>query len=397
METKMSLKFFLKEGKNNPERAKINLRIIVNRQKAEIATSCSIPLTDWDEHKQRSRTSQQVNMELNKLETKVLQLKNILEYEERPISARILMDMLTQKETLHSTLLAFYQKFIDHTSENPELSPETISLYKQTYGYVERFTKETYKAPDIPMKQLDYNFVIRLDQYLLKKGLKRNTVNKHHSRFRTLVNRAIYEGGLDKTPYQNFTLRNEKVDRKPLSKKELKLLTEHELGGNRSLQIVRDIFVFSCYTALRYQDGQDLEMKHIELRDNNQKFKKFICIKQHKTGGDLEIPILAPAQVIIDRYDNEERKITGKILPRFSNQKINAYLKVIADLVGIKKTLTHHVARHTCATTVLLANNVPLKVVSKWLGHSSIRQTEVYAKVYTDYMGEIADELEGKI
>lgn len=390
----MSLKFFLNESKNNPERAKIYLRIIVNRQKAEIATSCSLPLNEWDESKQRSKVSQQINLELNKLENKILQLKNILEYEERPISARILKDMVTQRETLNETLLVFYQKFIDHTSENPELSPETVSLYKQTFGYVQRFTKETYKAPDIPMKQLDYNFVIRLDQYLLKKGLKRNTVNKHHSRFRTLVNRALHEGQLEKTPYLNFQLKNEKVDRQALNKKELKQLAEHDLGDNLSLQKVRDIFVFSCYTALRYQDAQDLEMKDVFLKENN---KHFICIEQHKTGGDLEIPILGPAQTIIDRYDNDERKVTGKILPKFSNQKINAYLKVIADLVGIKKKLTHHVARHTCATTVLLSNNVSMKATSRWLGHSSIRQTEAYAKITVDYLGEIADSLEGRI
>jgi integrase/recombinase XerD len=366
----------------------------VNRQKAEIATSCSIPLTDWDESKQRSRASQQVNLELNKLENKVLQLKNILEYEKRPISARILKDMLTERETLNTTLLSFYQKFIDHTSENPELNPETISLYKQPFGYVQRFTKESYKAPDIPIKQLDYNFVIRLDQYLLKKKLKRNTVNKHHSRFRTLIHRALYEGQLEKNPYQNFQLKDEKVNREALSKKELQHLINHGLGDNESLQKVRDIFVFSVYTGLRYQDAQDLEMKDIHLKENG---KHYICIEQHKTGEHLEIPVLAPAQAIIDRYHNDERKITGKILPKFSNQKINAYLKVVADLVGIKKTLTHHVARHTCATTVLLANNVSLKAVSKWLGHTNIKQTEKYAKITVDYLGDIADQLEGRI
>ena len=390
----MSLKFFLNESKNNPERAKIHLRIIVNRQKAEIATNCSIPVNEWDESKQRSQTSQQVNLELNKLENKVLQLKNILEYEERPISARILKDMLTDREKLNTTLLSFYQKFIDHTSENPELSPETISLYKQTFGYVQRFTKETYKAPDVPIKQLDYNFVIRLDQYLLKKGLKRNTVNKHHSRFRTLIHRALYEGQLEKNPYQNFQLKDEKVNREALSKKELQQLVNHGLGDNESLQKVRDIFVFSCYTGLRYQDAQNLGSKDIHLKENG---KHYICIEQHKTGEQLEIPVLAPAQAIIDRYDKDERKITGKILPKFSNQKINAYLKVVADLVGIKKTLTHHVARHTCATTVLLANNVSLKAVSKWLGHTNIKQTEKYAKITVDYLGDIADSLEGKI
>lgn len=394
MQTRISLKFFLHESKNNPKRPKIYLRITVDRKKAELATSFSIPPTDWDEQRQRVRANPQINQELAKLENKIYQISSLLESEERPVSARILKDMLTDKDQLHAYLIEYYDKFISEISANPELSPETVSLYRQTFNYVQRMVKEVYKASDVPIKQVDYTFVNRLDLFFLQNKLKRNTINKHHSRFRTLIHRAINESRISKNPYKDFLLKKEKVDREALNKKELQQLVEHDLGGNCSLQRVRDIFVFSVYTGLRYQDAQDLEMKDIYLKDNG---KHFICIEQGKTGGELEIPVLDPAQAVIDRYDNEERKITGKILPKFSNQKINAYLKVIADMVGIKKKLTHHVARHTCATTVLLSNDVPLKAVSRWLGHSNVRQTETYAKISSDYLGKIADDINGKI
>lgn len=102
---------------------------------------------------------------------------------------------------------------------------------------------------------------------------------------------------------------------------------------------------------------------------------------QNKTGEPVNVPLLPPAVAIFKQYDTDERKITGKVLPRISNQKVNSYLKVIADLVGIEKPLTHHIARHTCATTVLLSNDVPIEIVSKWLGHNDVKTTQIYAKI----------------
>ena len=100
-----------------------------------------------------------------------------------------------------------------------------------------------------------------------------------------------------------------------------------------------------------------------------------------------------PAVAIFLRYDNLERQASGKVLPQMSNQKVNAYLKVIGDLVGIKTTITHHVARHTCATTVLLSNEIPVEVVSKWLGHNNIKTTQIYAKITNQAVLKAGQEL----
>ena len=186
----------------------------------------------------------------------------------------------------------------------------------------------------------------------------------------------------------------EKVNRRALSASELECLIEHDLGGNESLQKVRDLFVFSAYTGLRYQDAQDLEMKDIVKSDTG---RLFIRIEQHKTGELTNIPMFQPAIDILERYDNNERKITAKVLPRLSNQKLNAYLKTIADLVGINKNLTHHIARHTFASTVLLEQDIPIKIVSTLLGHTNVRQTEVYAKPSNKYMDRLADEIDNKL
>lgn len=394
MKDRISLKFFLNEAKGKGDLGKIYLRITVNRKKAEMATSFNLAPSEWDETRQRAKKSNLINQKLSEIEHRIFTIQNILEYENRPITARILKDLYLEKDKINAYLLEFYDKFLEGIENNPELSRETVSLYKQTHNYIVRFVNAQFKIKDIPIKQVDFKFINNLDSFLLNNNLKRNTVNKHHSRFRTLIHRAIKEGQLAKNPYEDFILKKVKVNREALTKAELYSLTTHNLGGNESLQRVRDIFIFSVYTGLRYQDAQDLKISEIIKYDSNQTFIKTIQIK---TGEKVTIPLLKPALEIVERYDLPEREITGKILPGITNQKLNAYLKVIAELVGIKKNLTHHVARHTCATTVLLSNDIPLKVVSNWLGHTNIRQTEVYAKITTEYLEKIAKDVDGKI
>ena len=109
------------------------------------------------------------------------------------------------------------------------------------------------------------------------------------------------------------------------------------------------------------------------------------------------IPLLEKAKKIILKYSTSERQITGKVLPKISNQKLNAYLKTIGELSGINKPLTHHVARHTCATTILLSNGMQMEAVSKWLGHSSIKHTQIYAKMTNEYLREQTDKIKSKL
>lgn len=394
MKDRISLKFFLNEAKAKGDLGKIYLRIYVNRIKAEVATPFTLPPTEWDETRQRAKKNNLINQELSKIEHRIFTIQNILEYENRPITARILKDLYLEKDKINAYLFEFYDKFLEGIDNNPELSKETLALYKQTHNYIVSFVKAQYKIKDIPIKQVDFKFISSFDLFLLSHKLKRNTINKHHSRFRTLIHRAIKEGQLTQNPYNDFTLKKVKVNREALTKNELHTLTTHNLGGNESLQKIRDIFIFSVYTGLRYQDAQDLEASDIIKNDSGQ---PFIQITQHKTGEQVMIPLLKPALTIIDRYDLPEREITGKILPKITNQKLNTYLKVIAELVGIKKHLTHHVARHTCATTVLLSNDIPMKVVSNWMGHTNIRQTEAYAKITPEYLEKVAKDVEEKI
>ena len=143
------------------------------------------------------------------------------------------------------------------------------------------------------------------------------------------------------------------------------------------MQKVRDIFLWTCYTGLRFTDAQNLRQEDIRIDAEGQ---YWLQMEQEKTEDDIELPLIQKAIVLYHKYE-DERAITGKVLPQYVNQKVNTYLKVIADIVGITLKLTHHIARHTFATTVLLDNEIPIETVQAFLGHKSIKSTMIYAKI----------------
>jgi len=173
-----------------------------------------------------------------------------------------------------------------------------------------------------------------------------------------------------------------------MAKKEVErvALTETELQRIRSkkfrierLEAVKNIFLFSCYSGLAYADVLKLKREDIITGVDGE---DWISIKRQKTDSSSRIPILPLAMEIIDSYRNHPQcKEKDRILPVLSNQKMNAYLKEIADACNITKALTYHIARHTFATTVTLSNGVPIETVSKMLGHKDLRTTQQYAKI----------------
>jgi len=281
-----------------------------------------------------------------------------------------------------------------------ELAKGSISRYVDTYDHLKNYLSKI-KNTDFLLTEVNFKFIKDFDLYLRQQkshrsgiSLERNTINKHHSRLRTILIRAINEGSLIKNPYAEFKFKYLPSNRTFLTEEELKKISDYSFSHNLSLERVRDIFLFSVYTGLRFYDAQHLKSQQI-FRDKNENL--FINLIQEKTHHQIQIPLLKPAHEIFKKYENTERKITGNVLPRISNQKFNLYLREIGNIVGITKPLSHHVARHTCATTILLSKEAPIEAVSKWLGHASIRTTQIYAKITNNYLAEIAKKIENKI
>ncbi|MGS2738496.1 site-specific integrase [Sinomicrobium sp. M5D2P17] len=216
---------------------------------------------------------------------------------------------------------------------------------------------------------------------------------KHIERFRKLIGLAIKLGWLDRPPFAYFKPKFIKKERDFLNKEELAEIENREFDMPR-LQQVKDLFVFSCYTSLSYIDVINLGKGNIRLGIDGE---QWIVYQREKTAKPIRIPILPVALEIIENYkDHPKSKANGMLFPKISNQKLNSYLKEIADLCGITKKLTFHVARHTFATTVTLSNGVSIETVSKLLGHSKIATTQIYARVIERKVSEDMQKLKSQ-
>ena len=217
---------------------------------------------------------------------------------------------------------------------------------------------------------------------------------RHIERLCKMVNMAVTMDWLAEDPFAKYKQHFDKVERFYLTKDELSAIENKKFTIER-LQVVKDPFLFSCYTGLAYIDTMNLTTENIVKGiDGND----WLVTSRQKTDTDVRIPLLPQAEALIKKYQNHPKAANyGTLFPVISNQKTNAYLKEIADLCNINKAITFHIARHTFATTVTLSNGVPIESVSKMLGHTTIRSTQVYAKVVEQKLSEDMQNLKKRM
>ncbi|SDP85960.1 Site-specific recombinase XerD [Mucilaginibacter sp. OK268] len=265
------------------------------------------------------------------------------------------------------------------------LSIGTMRHYYVTQRYLIKFFNLKYKREDIALSALNYKFISDFEIFLHnhkpvdhQKPMDTNGVLKHLVRLKKMVNLAISLSWIEKDPFKGFKMKKKKVEKEFLNEWELESI-ERKMFKIERLAMVRDMFVFCCYTGLSYVDLMNLRPEHIVKGIDGEPWIKTF---RQKTSIPVNTPLLISAQNILTSYAGNIRAISkGMIFPLLSNQKMNSYLKEIADFCGIKKNLTFHIARHTFATTITLSNGVPIETVSKMLGHTKIATTQIYARV----------------
>ncbi len=387
MEESFSFKYYLKRVNTSGNRLKIYGRLIVNRKKAELYTGFQVLEEAWNEDAGRTNHNITINQELSAIENKVYEIRRKLIDDGTPLTARNIVDHLKGTKKGRSHFLQFFQEHIDYITTKGELAGITISQYNTSFKILKQFVEKRLKVKDILIREVDFSFIEHIDHFMISeyrdpynRPIARNTVNKHHTRFRTLLIKALNEDIILKNPYNRFKLKDTKTNRDYLTSDELDKLKRYDLSYNQSLHKVRDIFLFSCYTGLRFTDASNLKMEDIII---DEKGVMFVSLKMRKTKDFIQIPLIEDAIEIIKSYDGHpDREVLGYLLPRISNQKVNAYLKELTNLAGIHKTITHHVARHTFATQAL-NKGIPIEVVQKLLGHTDIQTTQIYAKMLT--------------
>mgnify|MGYP000096947967 CR=1 FL=1 len=272
--------------------------------------------------------------------------------------------------------------FVDHNRKVNELigngyTRATWVRFETILAHLVGFVRHKYQASDLELNKLDYDFISEFEFYLKsKKEIGHNTTIKYVRGMKKIVREAITKGYLNYDPFIAYKASLKEVKREFLSEEEIDAIYHKKMTTER-LERVRDAFVFSCYTGLAYSDVQKLTPKDINLGIDGE---KWLYTYRKKTGTQVNIPLLPIALEIIEKYKGHPM-CDGVLLPVPSNQNTNAFLKEIADICGINKNLTFHMARHTFATTVTLCNNVPIESVSRMLGHKSIKTTQHYGKI----------------
>lgn len=404
MNSTFGVLFYLKVQKVSAQgKMPICARVTVNGKRTEISVKRSVTASEWDAKKGMPRGSRkeiaELSMFLSQFKAKIISIYQQMLLSDDVIDGPAIRDKMMGTGKLAPTLLAL----IEHHNEQqePKLASGTMKNYHTTQRYIKKFLMEKYYRTDIILSELNYRFILDFESYLFnhvpkdhQKPLNNNGIMKHIERLRKMINMAVMLDWLPKDPFASFKKHFDKVERQCLTGKELTGLVNKQFSIER-LRHVRDMFLFSCYTGLAYIDLAELTPSNIITGIDG---GLWISTSRAKTDTVVRVPLLPQATALVEKYREDPRaQNNGTVFPVISNQRMNGYLKEIADICGITKTLTFHIARHTFATTVTLSNGVPIESVSKMLGHTSIRTTQIYAKVVEQKLSEDMRNLEQRI
>lgn len=377
--------FWLFKAKMRNDKAPIYCRITINGKRAQFSVKRSIDPSKWNSSSGTAKGNAQeariLNSYLNKVRNELHRHFNLLEAKDEFITADTIKNSylgITEEER------SLIDTFEYHNNQMKELIG--IDVVKATHTKFETvlkklklYLKKQYKRSDLFLRELDHKFIVDFEYFLkVDQNIGHNTTMKYIRNLKKVINMAVANDWLAKNPFASFKCSNKKVNRQILTVEELQIIAEKEFAIQR-LEEVRDIFLFCCYTGYAFVDVEKLTPQDL-IRGINGEL--WVYTNRKKTGTASNVPLLQPALEILEKYkEHPYCESKGKLLPVKSNQKMNAYLKEIADVCGIKKKLTMHIARHTFATTVTLSNGVPIETVSKLLGHTKLATTQIYAQV----------------
>jgi site-specific recombinase XerD len=401
MNTSVSILFYIKRAKaNNLGVCPIYTRVTVNTKRFEFSTTKSINPEKWSSEgnkvKGTSEEARSINNHLDYLKNQVLEAEKKLFKKDISITSENLKNELFGLSETKRMLVPIFQ---DHNNKIKELvgkeyAPGTLQRYKTSLSHTVDFLKWKYNVDDIDINRIDYAFIADYEFYLRSvRNCANNTTVKYIKNFHKIIKICLDNDWMTKNPFSNYKAKLKEVEREYLSEDEIQSLINKEFTIDR-LSLVRDIFVFSCFTGLAYVDVKNLTTNNINYGIDG---GKWIFTHRQKTESASKIPLLPIPEMIVEKYKNHPQcSNQNKLLPILTNQRMNSYLKEIAAACNINKELTFHIARHTFATTVTLTNGVPIESVSKMLGHKNLKTTQHYAKVLDRKVSEDMQVLRDK-
>ena len=368
----------------------IYMRITIDGKRVEISSQKTILPELWDQKAQQVKGKdtniRMMNSYLDMTKGKIQTIYNQLIFNGGNITSAIIKNQflgkVVEEKPNHKTIMEafdYHNLKMAETAKVGKVSEKTLVRYKITQNKVKSYMKEKFKVDDKPLPELRLSFVTEFEHHLLTVDkIQSNTAHKYIKNLKKIMNMAVGLDWIPSNPFNQFKCSYQSPEREILNREELYTLMNKEISIPR-IEEVRDVFLFCCYTGFAYSDVYQFESNAVIIGLDGE---YWLSTNRQKTGTKESVPLLPVALEIINKYkENDYCKKNNKLLPVNSNQRYNAYLTEVADICGITKHLTSHIARHTFATTVTLSNGVPIETVSSMLGHTSIRTTQIYAKV----------------
>ena len=386
--------FFIRDNRVRKDgTTSIEVVLTVNGERCAFSTGKKVKSCNWDKNKQqvkgKDEEAQSLNNYLKAIKAKLYQKEAELLDRGFIITADLLRDAYFDKvESIKERSL--FEVFEEHNQEQEKMigngvskATHWVSVY--TIRLLRKFVQQKYKREDLYLRELNLNFIQSFHSFLrIDKGMAQNSSTKHLKLLKKIINLSVANSYMAFNPFSTYKVEREPVDIDFLDEEELRKIINFDTPLPR-LERAKDMFLFGCFTGLSYIDIKTLTPEHFE-KDSAGRI--WIKKRRVKTGVLSRIPLLPIAKLILDKYKGGE-----KLLPIQDPADINKYLKDIAILCGINKRICFHTSRHTFASTVTLANNISLEVVSKMLGHTNTRMTAHYAKLIDKCIGEQMDKL----
>lgn len=385
----MSVLLWLRQTKSDKNSATIMVRITINGARAEWSLGKQVNPEHWLNGagmlKPSAKESKIVNPFLNQVRGDIQTHFNLLSSKHENITPVMVKNAyfgIVEESERQRTLLEVFEYHNSKFKEKVATGNACIDSWKRletTKSKIQTFMQEELKCKDKKLCDLKMAFVTEFEHFLLvRQKMQSNTVMKYIKILKQVLNFAVAYEWITHNPFKQFHCSYKHPDRVVLTQPEIDVIS-YKTMPNERLQQVKDIFLFACYTGYAFADLELLKPSDVMRGIDGE-----MWIQTNRVKTDVRETVMlldVPLQIIEKYKNNPVCKAKGTLLPTISNQKYNAYLKEIADLCNINKHLTSHIARHTFATTVTLANGISLESVSAMLGHKSIRTTQIYAKV----------------
>jgi len=398
----LKVSFIVRSDKKQTGVSPVLMVLSIDGRRAYISTGYKVQLSDWDSYNGKfiggSAKIRTMNEFLDRMRMDVIRIYNEMNSRQEDITVDELRKSLKGENEKRSKTLIGVCKIYNSSFEKLvgiEIGKITFQRYDTFARKIEDFLKAKMGMKDILLQNIKYSFGLEYDHYLKSEvKLHQNTLVKYIQYLNRVLDYAVKYEWIDRNVLSGYKCPVKETKREYLTDDELQRIIDKEIRITR-LQEVRDCFVFCCFTGYSYKDAANLSPDHIGTGING---SKWIYTSRQKTDNVSNVPLLDQAMEIIEKYaDHPDCVSKNQLLPMKSNQKLNAYLKELADICEINKPMTMHIARHTFATTVLLSNGVSMEATSKMLGHSSIKTTQIYGKILETRVGSEMEVLKAKL